>query len=49
MGRDLGYLPGDIGEKLNPWMQPLYDNFDLIFARVIRRIRQPIGDGATRS
>jgi len=31
MGRDLGYLPGDIGEKLNPWMQPLYDNFDLIF------------------
>ncbi len=31
MGRDLGYLPGDITEKLNPWMQPLYDNFDLIF------------------
>lgn len=31
MGRDIGYLPGDIGEKLTPWMQPLYDNFDLIF------------------
>lgn len=31
MGRDLGYLPGDLMEKLNPWMQPLYDNFDLIF------------------
>ena len=31
MGRDLGYLPGDVGEKLTPWMQPLYDNFDLIF------------------
>ncbi|PZD72034.1 PhoH-like protein [Acaryochloris thomasi RCC1774] len=31
MGRDLGYLPGDIKEKLTPWMQPLYDNFDLIF------------------
>lgn len=31
MGRDLGYLPGDIKEKLDPWMQPLYDNFDLIF------------------
>lgn len=31
MGRDLGYLPGDVMEKLNPWMQPLYDNFDLIF------------------
>ncbi|OLP19444.1 phosphate starvation-inducible protein PhoH [Leptolyngbya sp. 'hensonii'] len=31
MGRDLGYLPGDVTEKLTPWMQPLYDNFDLIF------------------
>lgn len=31
MGRDIGYLPGDISEKLTPWMQPLYDNFDLIF------------------
>jgi PhoH-like ATPase len=31
MGRDIGYLPGDIEEKLTPWMQPLYDNFDLIF------------------
>ncbi|MGB3137372.1 MAG: PhoH family protein [Nodosilinea sp.] len=31
LGRDLGYLPGDVRDKLNPWMQPLYDNFDLIF------------------
>lgn len=31
MGRDIGYLPGDVTEKLTPWMQPLYDNFDLIF------------------
>jgi PhoH-like ATPase len=31
MGKDIGYLPGDIQEKLTPWMQPLYDNFDLIF------------------
>ncbi|MGF1539443.1 MAG: PhoH family protein [Pleurocapsa sp.] len=30
MGRDIGYLPGDVKEKLTPWMQPLYDNFDLI-------------------
>lgn len=30
MGRDLGFLPGDVNEKLTPWMQPLYDNFDLI-------------------
>lgn len=31
MGKDIGYLPGDIKEKLTPWMQPIYDNFDLIF------------------
>ena len=23
---DLGFLPGDIGAKLDPYMQPLYDN-----------------------
>jgi len=31
MGKDIGFLPGDVNEKLTPWMQPLYDNFDLIF------------------
>jgi PhoH-like ATPase len=31
MGKDIGYLPGDVSDKLTPWMQPLYDNFDLIF------------------
>ena len=30
MGRDIGYLPGDIGEKLDPWMTPIYDAFDVI-------------------
>ena len=27
VGRDLGYLPGDIKEKMEPWMSPLMDNF----------------------
>lgn len=30
LGRDLGYLPGDIEEKLNPWMQPIFDNLELL-------------------
>jgi len=30
MGRDLGFLPGDVEEKLAPWMQPLYDNLELL-------------------
>ena len=30
LGNDLGFLPGDIQEKLHPWMQPIYDNLDVI-------------------
>jgi PhoH-like ATPase len=30
LGRDVGYLPGDIEEKLNPWMQPIYDNVEFL-------------------
>jgi len=27
VGKDLGYLPGDIDEKMAPWLNPLIDNF----------------------
>lgn len=30
LGRDLGYLPGSVEEKLNPWMQPIYDNLEFL-------------------
>ncbi len=30
MGRDLGYLPGDLDEKLRPWMQPIWDNLEFL-------------------
>jgi PhoH-like ATPase len=30
LGRDIGYLPGTIEEKLNPWMQPIYDDLELL-------------------
>ncbi|MCB0420939.1 MAG: PhoH family protein [Bdellovibrionales bacterium] len=30
MGRDIGYLPGDIDQKLNPWMQPIFDNVEFL-------------------
>jgi len=28
--KDIGYLPGDISSKLDPYMQPLYDNLGVI-------------------
>lgn len=30
LGHDIGFLPGDMQEKLHGWMQPIYDNVDLI-------------------
>jgi PhoH-like ATPase len=32
MGRDIGYLPGDLNEKLDPWMQPIFDNLELLIS-----------------
>lgn len=34
MGRDIGFLPGDVQEKLRPWMSPIYDNFDYLLSKV---------------
>lgn len=30
MGKELGFLPGDVEEKMGPWMQPIFDNLDFI-------------------
>ncbi|MCY4444070.1 MAG: PhoH family protein [Proteobacteria bacterium] len=30
IGKDIGYLPGDIEQKLNPWMQPIFDSLDFL-------------------
>jgi PhoH-like ATPase len=30
LGRDLGFLPGDVDEKLGPWMKPIFDNLEFL-------------------
>ncbi len=30
LGKELGFLPGDIEEKMGPWMQPIIDNLDFL-------------------
>jgi PhoH-like ATPase len=37
LGRDLGFLPGDVDEKLNPWMQPIFDNLEFLFSSGARK------------
>lgn len=32
LGRGLGFLPGDLDEKLLPWMQPIFDNIELLIS-----------------
>ena len=41
LGKDLGYLPGTVEEKLNPWMQPIFDNLEFLFGR------EKKGEGST--
>lgn len=34
LGNDIGYLPGDLQEKLDSWMQPIKDNLELLIAQI---------------
>lgn len=38
MGKDIGYLPGTVEEKLNPWMQPIYDNLAYLLEGPSQRV-----------
>jgi PhoH-like ATPase len=43
LGRDIGFLPGDVEEKLNPWMKPIFDNLEFLLSSRPdrRRSREP--------
>ena len=33
VGKDIGFLPGSKAEKFNPWMQPIYDNMEILLSQ----------------
>ena len=35
LGKDIGYLPGSKDQKLNFWMQPIFDNLNFILKKAI--------------
>ncbi len=35
LGRDIGYLPGSKDKKLSYWMQPIFDNLELILKKTV--------------
>jgi PhoH-like ATPase len=43
MGKDIGFLPGTMEEKLSPWMQPIHDNLDFLFS-LNKRHEKPKAD-----
>ena len=36
LGQPIGFLPGDIGEKFEPWMKPIFDNLSLIVKKDVK-------------
>lgn len=32
LGKDIGFLPGDLNQKMMPWIAPLQDNLELLFS-----------------
>lgn len=40
-GKDIGYLPGSVNEKIHPYMQPIYDNLGIVrHNRIESELRQ---------
>src|SRR6056300_347989 len=40
---DIGFLPGDLREKMDPWVQPIYQNFFILYDKV--KVEKLINDG----
>lgn len=45
VGADLGYLPGTMEEKLDPWLQPIKDNLNVLFANRSNNVQMYFENG----
>ncbi len=43
LGRDIGYLPGSKEEKLESWMEPIYDNLQFLVDPTLESVGDKIG------
>mgnify|MGYP000698804298 CR=1 FL=1 len=41
MGDQLGFLPGDLDDKMRPWLQPIYDALELLMAPPVNNSQAP--------
>jgi PhoH-like ATPase len=52
LGKEIGFLPGSLEEKMGPWMQPIIDNLDFLLGGTAedegRGPARPGGGGAAR-
>lgn len=48
LGKDIGFLPGDVEEKLNPWMQPIFDNVEFLMGSGSKGPKDKKGGGSYR-
>lgn len=48
LGRDIGFLPGDVQDKLFTWMQPVRDNMELIIHKAHSGYEQGLYDDLYR-
>tara|TARA_R100000388_G_C7171682_1_gene124198 strand:- start:222 stop:662 length:441 start_codon:yes stop_codon:yes gene_type:complete len=45
MGKDLGYLPGTLTEKMMPWVAPIQDNLECLMGNDRRTLDDYMGRG----
>lgn len=49
VGKDIGWLPGDLSDKIAPWMKPIYDNIAFLMGEEGEKNRDYRNNGSNNS